>query len=78
MGKNVLTPDVASYQISEDDTRIVELSVGTDMDNKPIYGVSEFVYEHSTLTSTKRGQLFTDRKEARKYYNELLMTPYYA
>lgn len=62
-----MTPDVIAYEITHDN-RIIELSRGYGFDNKIIWGVTEF---DNNLQTTRRGQMHTSLKSARKHYNVL-------
>jgi hypothetical protein len=70
MGKNFMTPNILSYEIVEN--RLVELSSGFGIDNSPIWGVTEMLYENSKWGTTKNSKMFRTPKEARKYYKLLI------
>jgi len=69
---NFMTPDVKDFVLTPDN-RIIELSTGTGIDGKPIWGVTEFTKEQGErLQTTRRGQMHTSAKSARKHFNILL------
>lgn len=70
MAKNFMTPKVLKFQAKAN--RIIELSVGTGLNNEPIWGVTELLYVGSKLNTTKNGQMFYNPKQAREYYKQLL------
>jgi len=67
IAKNFMTPDVIEFQLTTDG-RIIELSKGTGIGNEPIWGVTEF---DTDLKTTRRGQMHTSAKSARKHFNTL-------
>ncbi|RTL06169.1 hypothetical protein EKK58_06015 [Candidatus Dependentiae bacterium] len=67
-GKNFMTPDVLEVA-QTDDNRIIELSTGTGINGAKIWGVTEFDEYGKT---TRRGQMHTSLKSARKHFNVLL------
>lgn len=71
MSKNFMTPNVIKYEQVGD--RIIELSSGVGVDNKPIWGVTEFIVENGELETSGNGDLFYSPKEARKHYSLLKM-----
>lgn len=72
MGKNFMTPEIINYTITPDG-RIIELSAGLDLDNKKVFGVSEFILnDDKKLETTRRGQMHHTKQSARKHFNILL------
>jgi hypothetical protein len=65
---NFMTPDILKYTMSSDN-RIIELSTGTDLEGKQIWGVTEF---DEQLNTTKRGQMHRSLISAKKHFNILL------
>lgn len=68
IAKNFMTPDVIEFVLTTDG-RIIELSKGTGIGNEPIWGVTEF---DTDLKTTRRGQMHTSERSARKHFNTLL------
>lgn len=71
MGKNFMTPDVIDYRFTKD-YKVIELSKGHAIDGKQIWGVTEFETIDGRLQTTRRGQMHTSLKSARKHFNILL------
>lgn len=70
MGRNVITPKVIKWE--RVGNRIIELSKGTGMDGAEVFGVTELEYADAVLSTTRRGSMFTTRKEANARYSELV------
>ena len=70
MGKNFMTPIVKDYVLTSDG-RVVELSTGNGIRGEKIWGVSEFKWNKG-IETTRRGQMFTSIRDARRYFNILL------
>jgi hypothetical protein len=65
---NFMTPHIKNYVMSSDG-RIIEMSVGEDLDGKKIWGVTEF---DTNLKTTRRGQMHRSLVSARRHFNILL------
>lgn len=70
MAKNFMTPTVKRWELNTNN-KIIELSEGIAINGDDIYGVSEFEVIEEKLQPTKRGELYTNLKDAQKYYNSL-------
>lgn len=72
INKNFMTPIIKDF-VQTSDNRIIELSQGIGIDGKAIWGVTEFIKEQGErLQTTRRGQMHTSIKSARKHFNILL------
>jgi hypothetical protein len=70
MGSNFMTPRVRSYKINEKKGMLVELSSGTGIDGKNIFGVSVFDFDGEYYSKNDRGQLFDNLRDAVRYYGD--------
>lgn len=67
INKNFMTPKVTSA-ITTPDNRIIEISTGYDMNDKQIWGVSEFILnDDGKIETTRRGAMHTSRLSANKH-----------
>lgn len=73
---NFMTPTLIKAEFIGKD-RIIELSSGIGLNNKPLYGVTEFVYDGTSLDTTRRGNCFGSRTKANQYFKNLVENTYH-
>lgn len=70
LGKNFMTPDIINYDFVG--SKVVEISQGTGMSGKKIFGVTEMEFSEGKFSPTGNSEMFYSLKEAQKHYKKLV------